>query len=54
MIYKHLCIVDRHDVLWNGPVRASVCPSVCPSVLPSTIACERDILRTAYLIDFVF
>ena len=38
--------VGRQDVLWNGPVR--------PSVRPSTIACERDILKTAYRIDFTF
>ena len=30
------------DVLWNGPVR------------PFTIACERDILKTACQIDFTF
>ena len=34
--------VERRDVLWNRPVR------------PSTIACERDILKTACLIDFTF
>ena len=33
-------------VLWNRPV--------CPSVRPSTIACERDILKTACRIDFTF
>ena len=38
--------VERRDVLWNGPVR--------PSVGPSTIACERDILKTACGIDFTF
>ena len=38
--------VQRRDVLWNGPVR--------PSVHPSTIACERDILKTACLIGFTF
>ena len=32
----------------------SPCPSVRPSVRPSTIACERDILKTAYRIDFTF
>ena len=38
--------VERRDVLWNRPVR--------PSVRPSTIACERDILKTACRIDFTF
>ena len=28
--------------------------SPCPSVRPSTIACERDILKTACRIDFTF
>ena len=42
---------------WPGmalSVRLSVPLSVRPSVRPSTIPCERDILKTAYLIDFVF
>ena len=30
------------------------CSSVRPSVRPSTIACERDILKTACGIDFTF
>ena len=42
--------VERRDVWWNRPVRLSV----CPSVRPSTIACERDILKTACRIDFTF
>ena len=29
-------------------------PPGCPSVCPSTIACERDILKTACGIDFTF
>ena len=45
-----LCTVERQDVLWNGPVR----PSVHLSVHPSTIAFERDILKAAYLIYFIF
>ena len=36
---------------WPCP---SVRPSVCLSVRPFTIACERDILKTACLIDFTF
>ena len=40
--------VERQDVLWNRPV------CVRPSVCPSTIACERDILKTACQIDFTF
>ena len=49
----HVCFytpVERRDVLWNGPVRPSVNPSVCQF----TIACERDILKTACQIDFTF
>ena len=42
--------VERRDVLWNRPVR----PSVRLSVRPSTIACDRDILKTACRIDFTF
>ena len=42
--------VERRDVFWYGPVR----PSVCLSVRPFTIACERDILKTACQIDFIF
>ena len=42
--------INRRDVLWNGPVR----PSVCLSVRPFKIACERDILKTACRIDFTF
>ena len=38
--------VERQDVLWNRPVRLSV--------RLSTIACERDILKTACRIDFTF
>ena len=36
----------KNGLFWNGPVR--------PSVRPSTIACERDILKTANQIDFTF
>ena len=47
--------VERRDVLWNGPVRLSGRLSVRPShVRPFTIACERDILKTACQIDFTF
>ena len=53
-IYDFYTPVERRDVLWNGPVRLSVRPSVRPSVCPSTIACERDILKTACGIDFTF
>ena len=35
----------EHNMEWP-------CPSVCPSA--PTIVCELDILKTAYLIDFVF
>ena len=45
-----LCAIERQDVLWNFPVR----PSVHLSVHPSTIAFERDILKAAYLIYFLF
>ena len=41
-------------VLWNGPVCPSVHPSVCPSVRLFTMACERDILKTACQIDSTF
>ena len=44
--YTFYTPVERRDVLWNRPVR--------PSVRPSTIACERDILKTACRIDFTF
>ena len=37
--------VERRDVLWNRPVRLSV--------RPSTIACERNILKTACRIDLI-
>ena len=40
---------------WLCPsVRLSDRPFVSPSVRPSTIACERDILKTACRIDFTF
>ena len=58
---KPLAFVPWKDTTYCGmalSVRLSVCPSVWlsarPSVRPSSIACERDILKTVYLIDFVF
>ena len=38
----------------TGRIMEWPCPSVGPSVGPSTIACERDILKTACGIDFTF
>ena len=35
-----------------GRIMEWPCPSVCPSVCPFTIACERDVLKTACQIDF--
>ena len=38
----------------TGRIMEWPCLSIRPSVRPSTIACERDILKTACLIDFIF
>ena len=38
------------STLWNGPVH----PFVRLSVRPFTIACERDVLKTACQIEFTF
>ena len=43
-----------HSFLYARPKTGHIMESPCPSVRPSTIACERDILKTACRIDFTF
>ena len=49
--YMSLCNIP---FLYARRKTGRIMESPCPSVRPSTIACERDILKTACRIDFTF
>ena len=49
VVMKFLCACQKTGRIMKWP-----CPSVCRTVFPYTIACERNSLKTACLIDFTF